>query len=168
MPADEASAGITLRAAGPRDLCLLRWWDSQPHVIAATGTDGGFDWEHELPRRPPWRELLLAQDGGRPVGFVQIIDPAAEETGYWGDIGPGLRAVDIWIGDRADLGRGLGTAIMTLVLDRCFAEVAVDAVLVDPLAANTRVHRFYERLGFSVVGPRRFGADDCLVYRLDR
>lgn len=25
---------------------------------------------------------------------------------------------------------------------------------------------FYERLGFALVGPRRFGEDDCLVYQL--
>jgi aminoglycoside 6'-N-acetyltransferase len=44
----------------------------------------------------------------------------------------------------------------------------VSAVLIDPLAGNTRVHRFYQRLGFRFVEARRFGEDDCLVYRLDR
>ncbi|MEJ7746049.1 MAG: hypothetical protein WKF61_04705 [Luteimonas sp.] len=29
-------------------------------------------------------------------------------------------------------------------------------------------HRFYERLGFAFVGHKRFGADDCSVYRLNR
>ncbi len=37
-----------------------------------------------------------------------------------------------------------------------------------PLAANVRAHRFYERLGFRFVERRRFGQDECLVYRLDR
>ena len=27
---------------------------------------------------------------------------------------------------------------------------------------------FYERIGFVQVGPRRFGSDDCMVYRLER
>lgn len=58
--------------------------------------------------------------------------------------------------------------MMRLALDRCFADAAVKAVLVDPLAANTGSHRFYERLGFAAVERRLFGADDCLVYRLDR
>jgi aminoglycoside 6'-N-acetyltransferase len=44
----------------------------------------------------------------------------------------------------------------------------VTAVLVDPLAGNTRVHRFYERFGFQFVESRRFGNDDCLVYRVNR
>jgi catechol 2,3-dioxygenase-like lactoylglutathione lyase family enzyme len=54
------------------------------------------------------------------------------------------------------------------VLARCFADTAVEAVLVDPLAVNVRAHRFYERLGFRFVGPRTFGADACSVYRLER
>lgn len=157
-----------LRHATPADLALLRRWDAEPHVVAARGEDGPFDLEAELPRRPDWRELLIAEAGGRPVGFIQIIDPAREETHYWGNAGPNLRAIDIWIGEAADLGRGLGTRMMRLAFARCFAEPAVTAVLVDPLAANRRVHRFYRRLGFRPVGRRTFGPDDCLVHRLDR
>ena len=48
------------------------------------------------------------------------------------------------------------------------APPTVTAVLIDPLASNTRARAFYERLGFVAVGPRRFGTDDCVVYRLDR
>ncbi|MBE9143836.1 GNAT family N-acetyltransferase [Planktothrix mougeotii LEGE 06226] len=51
---------------------------------------------------------------------------------------------------------------------RCFAASTVTAILVDPLANNTRAHRFYERLGFKFVESRRFGDDDCFVYCLNR
>nr|NIL95851.1 GNAT family N-acetyltransferase [Planctomycetales bacterium]NIN07293.1 GNAT family N-acetyltransferase [Planctomycetales bacterium]NIN76393.1 GNAT family N-acetyltransferase [Planctomycetales bacterium]NIP03471.1 GNAT family N-acetyltransferase [Planctomycetales bacterium]NIP67922.1 GNAT family N-acetyltransferase [Planctomycetales bacterium] len=53
-------------------------------------------------------------------------------------------------------------------LARCFAAPEVSAVLVDPLASNVRAHRFYQRFGFRLIERRQFGADDCLVYRLDR
>jgi aminoglycoside 6'-N-acetyltransferase len=89
------------------------------------------------------------------------------ETHYWGDIEPNLRALDIWIGEEADLGRGYGTAIMRLALWRCFADPVV-AVLLDPLVANEGAQRFYERLGFRRVERRMFGNDDCYVYRLER
>src|SRR5262245_24443509 len=160
--------GIRLRLADPADLALLRAWDRSAHVVAATGEDGDFEWESELPRSVPWREFLIAEVGGRPVGVMQIIDPALEETHYWGDIEPNLRAIDIWIGEASDLGRGYGSLMMRQVLARCFADPAVTAVLIDPLAANTRAHRFYERLGFVAVERRFFGPDDCFVYRLDR
>jgi aminoglycoside 6'-N-acetyltransferase len=159
---------MRLRPARPSDLDLLLYWDSKPHVISATGDDGPFDWEAELPRQPEWRELLIAEAEGRPIGVLQIIDPAEEETHYWGEVEPDLRAIDIWIGEQADLGRGYGTTMMHLALERCFAEASVNAVLIDPLASNERACRFYERLGFKRIERRRLGPDDCYVYRLDR
>ena len=159
---------MILRPAKLSDLARLRQWDSNPHVAAAGGSDDAFDWQVELPRRLAWRELLIAESDGRAIGFVQIIDPAEEETRYWGEVEAGLRAIDIWIGEEADLGRGYGTEMMRLALERCFSEGSVTAVLVDPLACNTRAQRFYERLGFRRVERRSFGADDCFIYRLER
>lgn len=158
---------IELRHATIDDLPLLRHWDEQPHVIASGGDDD-WVWEEELPQRPDWREQLIAELDGRPIGFIEIIDPAREETHYWGDVEPDLRALDIWIGEADDLGRGYGTVMMRLALARCFADPAVTAVLIDPLASNVRAHRFYERLGFEFVERRTFGDDDCFVYRLER
>jgi aminoglycoside 6'-N-acetyltransferase len=157
-----------LRRATRADLTLLKSWDTKPHVAAATGADGAFDWESELGHDPDWRELLIAEEGGRAIGVMQIIDPAEEETHYWGAIESGLRAIDIWIGEEGDLGRGYGTRMMRLALKRCFAEASTRAVLVDPLAGNSGACRFYERLGFRSLDRRTFGTDDCLVYRLDR
>jgi aminoglycoside 6'-N-acetyltransferase len=158
---------ITLRPATIRDLATLRHWDEQPHVIAADPNDE-WNWEEEMPRSVDWREFLIAEEDGRSIGFVQIIDPEREESHYWGDVPANLRAIDIWIGEAGDLGRGYGTVMMRQALDRCFADAEVTAVLIDPLASNTRAHRFYERLGFTFVERRHFGEDDCSVYRLDR
>lgn len=160
---------MRLRPATLDDLDLLRRWDERPHVIACDPSDDDdWDWAAELARQPDWREQLIGEIDGRSVGCVQIIDPAREESRYWGDVPADLRAIDIWIGEDADLGKGYGTAMMRLALARCFADAAVSAVLIDPLAANVRAHRFYERLGFKFVERRRFNEDDCLVYRLDR
>ena len=158
---------IQLRPATPDDLALLQRWDEAPHVLAADPNDD-WGWAEELQRQPDWREQLIAEEHGRPVGFVQIIDPQREDSHYWGEIAPNLRALDIWLGEAADLGRGLGGEIMRQAIARCFAAPEVEAILIDPLESNHRSHRFYERLGFRLVGPRRFGADDCLVYRLER
>jgi aminoglycoside 6'-N-acetyltransferase len=158
---------ITLRPAVPEDAALLRRWDEQPHVVASDPNDD-WAWDLELNRHPDWREQLLAEVDGRPIGFVQIIDAAREESHYWGDVSQAVRAIDIWIGEAADLGKGYGTAMMQLALARCFADPRVTAVVVDPLASNTRAHRFYQRLGFEMVGRRTFGEDECIVHRIDR
>jgi aminoglycoside 6'-N-acetyltransferase len=158
---------MNLRPATPADLDLLRHWDRQAHVIAADPNDD-WHWEVELDRNPDWREQLIAEIEGQPIGFMQIIDPAREDSHYWGEVAANLRAIDIWIGEETNLGKGYGTTMMQLALARCFADPAVTAVLIDPLASNTRAHRFYERLGFQFVDRRQFGDDDCLVYRLNR
>ncbi len=159
---------MRLRPASFSDLGLLQGWHRNPHLLAVIGDFAEVDWEAELAISPDWRELMIAESGGRPIGVVQIIDPSREASHYWGEVAADLRAIDIWIGEEADLGRGYGTRMMSLALDRCFAEAAVTAVLIDPLAANMRARRFYEKLGFQAVGPRMFGEDACMVYRLDR
>ena len=160
---------MRLRPATSADVPLLRYWDSQPHIQQAVGPDAGqFDWAGEIPRELDWREILIGEERGRAVGVLVVIDPAREESHYWGDCEPNLRAIDIWLGNPADLGQGLGTAMMRLALDRCFANPAVTGILVDPLTANTRAQRFYRRLGFRRVERRKFGEDDCLVHRLER
>jgi aminoglycoside 6'-N-acetyltransferase len=160
---------ITLRPATIADLAVLQHWDQQPHVIESD-LDGNWDWETELLYEPAWRVQLMAELDGRPLGFVQIIDPAQEETHYWGDVPQGLRAIDVWIGEAADLGKGYGTTMMQQAINQCFDNESVTAILIDPLATNTRAHRFYERLGFRFVEQKLLGKDEsnCFIFRLSR
>lgn len=159
---------VKLRHATPDDLELLQYWQRQPHVIASGASNDDWAWNTELRRSPDWREQLIAEVDGRPIGFMQIIDPSREDSHYWECIAAGHRAVDIWIGEKADLDRGYGAQMMKQAIARCFADPTVTAILVDPLDTNERAHRFYERLGFEYVVHRRFGDDSCIVYRLTR
>jgi aminoglycoside 6'-N-acetyltransferase len=158
---------ITLRPATIDDLDILTFWDEQDHVIESDPNDD-WEWDVELRRTPPWREQWMAELDGRPIGFVQIIDPHLEETHYWGDVEPNLRAIDIWIGEASDLGKGYGTVMMKLALDRCFSDPKVKAVLIDPLSSNERAIKFYQRLGFEFVEYRMFGDDHTAVHRMER
>lgn len=159
---------IELRLATPVDAPLLRHWDTKAHVRVARGEDPDIDWDAELARRTPYDEWLIAELAGRPIGVMQLCDAAREDSHYWGDVDQGLAAIDIWIGEESDLSRGYGAAMMQLAFQRIFADPAMMAIIIDPLASNTRAHRFYERLGFRPVGRRMFDEDDCLVFRLDR
>jgi aminoglycoside 6'-N-acetyltransferase len=145
---------LTLRPATVADAPLLQRWNDAPHVREATG-DGDWQWEIELPKSYPWRAQLIAEVAGVPIGFMEIVDPAAYVEHYWGDVPAGLRAIDIWIGEAAYLGRGYGTQMMRIAIARCFADPAVDVILIDPLASNTRAIRFYRRLGFKPVEQRQ-------------
>ena len=156
-----------LRPATPADLDLVRRWDWQPHIKIAKGDDD-WQWEAELGVPRDWREQFIAEVDGRPIGYLEIIDPSREDTKYWGCIAEGYRAIDLWIGEKEALGRGYGTQMMSLAIDDAFADPAVTAVVIDPLNTNVDAHRFYRRLGFAIVGRRMFDEDDCLVMRLER
>lgn len=163
---------VSLRPVAMADVPLLRRWDSAPHIEEATGRKpgepGAWDWENEIAEAQVWREMFIAEHRGRPVGFVQIMDPHEEPTAYWGACGKGVRAIDIWIGEADCLRRGIGTQMMRLALTRCFAVPDVGEVLIDPLSGNDRAIAFYKSLGFLSVGRQRFGDDDCLVMRIRR
>jgi aminoglycoside 6'-N-acetyltransferase len=172
MPHDSK---VVLRPMTLADVPVLDVWDRQPHVIAATSDDpaqpkafGDTDWRDELALVAPDNQYFIAELDGRPIGAMQIIDPHTESTHYWGQIEPNLRAIDIWIGSAQDLGKGYGEAMMRRAFQLCFAEASVTAIVIDPLASNTRAHKFYQRLGFVPEGRRMFGDDDCLVQRLKR
>lgn len=161
------TGNLKLREASIDDLDLLEYWDKQPHVIAAAPNDE-WDWETELQQNYDWQEMLVAEFGGRPIGFLQIIDPAREETHYWGKIEENCRAIDIWIGKNDDLGKGYGTEIMKHAIEHCFKDPKVHTIWIDPLESNAKAHKFYVRFGFKFVEKRRFGMDNCFVYKLDR
>jgi aminoglycoside 6'-N-acetyltransferase len=166
---------VTLRKARIEDAAILSLWDRDEAVIASHGEEAQADeiwrdeeWADEIAADPPWRTILIGEEDGRPVGAIVDIDPALEETHYWGDCGPGLRAFDTWIGAAADRSRGIGAQMMSLALFRAFEDPSVQSVIIDPIETNRRAIRFYERCGFRALERRRFGHDDCLVMRIDR
>ena len=168
---------LSLRTATRADIPTLQRWDRDPVVIASTSDDPDAavafgeenDWEENigLHQSDVW-EYWIAEIDGRPIGAMQMIDPHREPTRYWGDIGPNLRALDIWIGEPDARGKGCGEMMMRLGIARCFSDPATTAIVIDPLASNTRAHAFYQRLGFEPVERRMFGEDDCLVHKLTR
>ncbi len=158
---------VKLRPATIEDLTLLLYWDTMQHVIDSD-PDDDWNWEFELSRNPSWREQFVAELDRKPIGFVQIIDPYYEETHYWGDVAQNKRAIDIWIGEENNLGKGYGTTMMHLAIDRCFSNPAISGILIDPLKTNTKAHAFYEKLGFIFVEERTFDETACFVYELDR
>src|SRR4051794_22561256 len=106
---------LRLRGATVADVPTLERWDLEPHVISATTDDrdaqkafGDHDWKVEIHHQSPVSYFVIAEVEGRAIGAMQIIDPHEEPTHYWGDISPNLRALDIWIGDAADHGKGHG------------------------------------------------------------
>lgn len=170
-------ADLTIRTATLADAARLYEWDEKPHVQAAVSNSGTTsfeaDWEEELAVRADGTEFFIADLTTdkiiRSIGAMQVIDPATEQTHYWGPVASNQRAIDIWIGEVDCLGKGYGTQMMTYVIDHCFAQAEVVAILIDPLSNNIRSHKFYKTLGFELAGHRRFDEEsDCSVFWLPR
>lgn len=157
---------LELRLAQPSDITILEAWDEQPHVRAVSGDDGPWDWRSEID--VAWQEVWIGEVDSDPIGVVILLDAAKEPSHYWGDIAAGTFAIDIWIGEPHFLNRGFGTAMMTSAIARAFDHCEAQRIVIDPLITNARAIDFYRRLGFTDVGPRRFGTDDCLVLELLR
>jgi aminoglycoside 6'-N-acetyltransferase len=164
--ATERKPMITLRPATPADVALLEAWDDEP-VVAASDPNDDWDWENDT-LKAEGLENLIAELDGRAIGFVQITDLVRDASRYWGEPQPGLMAIDIWIGEPDARGQGNGRAMMTLAIERCFADPDIHTILIDPLASNTDAIGFYLWMGFQFLEHRRFGADDCAVHRLTR
>jgi aminoglycoside 6'-N-acetyltransferase len=169
---------IKLRPATHADIPTLLRWDADPVVIAsgsddpdaviAWGEDNDWAENIDLYQRDVW-EYWIAELDGRSIGAMQMCDPHLEPTHYWGEIEPNLRALDIWIGEADARGKGHGETMMSLAFARCFSDPLVTAIIIDPLASNTRAHTFYQRLGFVPTHRQVFHEeDDCLVHRLTR
>jgi aminoglycoside 6'-N-acetyltransferase len=171
---------VLLRPATIADQALLERWDQDEDVASSSGNDhldtGGVYadgyWTHELAIQSDVYEYFIAEvdeDGvRRPIGAIQIIDPHREPTHYWGEIEPNLRAIDIWLGEPGDRGKGFGEKAMTAAIRRCFGSPEVTAIIIDPLNSNIRAHKFYQRVGFAPTHRQTFGEDDCLVHKLTR
>jgi aminoglycoside 6'-N-acetyltransferase len=157
---------------------MLVAWDEAPHVLAATGFADAEspEWEDLLTGAAPGWAHFVAELHGEdptgapdPIGVVQIVDPSQDPDTHWGPLAtPAHRSLHIWIGPAHRLGHGLGPAMMQAAIDRCFADPAVDAILIDPLASNHRAIAFYRRLGFADIGPRQVGPDRIFALRLPR
>ena len=152
---------LILRRASSTDVPALRRWDAAAHVMAVSGDDEPWEWEREIDF--PWQEVWIGEVDGRAIGVVILLDAYTEPSHYWGEVSPGTYAIDIWIGEVDALHRGYGVSMMRHAIDRAFNEHNAREILIDPLATNTNAIGFYRHMGFDEVGPRRFGADDCVV-----
>ena len=92
---------------------------------------------------------------GRAVGYCQFctLDAAyfeVPQAGYDAFAGPedAVFGIDMFLGETALRGRGLGTRALKLLLHALFDRYGADAVMIDPKTHNTRAIRCYRKAGF--------------------
>jgi aminoglycoside 6'-N-acetyltransferase-1b/aminoglycoside 6'-N-acetyltransferase-2 len=139
---------------------MLHDWLNRPHIV---------EWWGGEEERPTLEEVLaqyrpqaLAAErvtpyigllDDRPFAYAQSYVALGSGGGWWEDVtDPGVRGIDQSIADPALLGQGLGTQLVTALVERLFSDPQVTRIQTDPAPNNPRAIRCYEKAGFRQAG----------------
>jgi RimJ/RimL family protein N-acetyltransferase len=126
---------------------VAEWWDRPASLAEIEEEYGPLVGGHSTTR--PY--IVLGNDA--PIGFIQSYVAMGSSDGWWPDErDPGVRGIDQFLAHPEQLGRGLGTAMVTAFVRRLFSDPAVTRIQTDPSPRNRRAIRCYEKAGFHAVG----------------
>ena len=148
---------ITFRLMARDDLPLVHEWHQQPHVARWWTARKTFEETetHYLPTidgTEPTQHYLALLDG-EPFGMVQTY-LVSDYPDYAALIeeGEGTAGLDLFIGEEAQTGRGLGTEMISRFVEMVvFARPETIACTADPDITNTASLRAFEKAGFRKV-----------------
>ena len=136
-----------------RDLHQLHKWLNTPHVIEwytkKTSTLKEIETQY-LPRisgKDPTKSFIITVDNN-PIGYIQeyLVRDDLELKRYVEENSAGL---DLFIGDPAYLGQGLGSQILREFLKQVvFQQEGITSCIVDPAPDNPRMIETNEKVGF--------------------
>lgn len=141
------------------DLSMFHVWLHRPHIAQWWGDDNARLSLDEL--RAEYSPRVMAADrvtpyiamlGGEPIGYAQSYVVLGCGGGWWEDeTDPGARGIDQFLAEEAALGQGLGTRLVTALVELLLSDPQVTKIQTDPDPANARAIRCYEKAGFKAV-----------------
>lgn len=165
---------LTLRPMQPADLVLVERWLNEPHVarwyVAGSTVARELDDLRRCVAGAEPTRVLLVVETGRPIGWCQWYrcddypDHAAGVGAEPGDVG-----IDYAVGEPERVGRGVGTALVRLIVETVAAAFPAAGIVADTDASNLASRRVLEKAGFLLVreGPVLSEPTDAVmaVYR---
>jgi aminoglycoside 6'-N-acetyltransferase len=158
LTAREGDLAIRRLRDDPFDYELLVRWRNEPHVREwwdpddppTTLASAIEEYRADTRRDSPTTACIIEQDGS-PIGFLQFYrwsdEPSdAEVLGIsleqeaWG--------LDLFIGEQAMVGRGVGPRVIDLLCRFLFEERGASSVALVAAQENARALRAYEKAGF--------------------
>jgi aminoglycoside 6'-N-acetyltransferase len=130
---------------------VREWWDpDDPPLTPAAATD---EYGPSL-RGEDHTTSCIVELAGKPVGFIQYY-PWDGEADYLAEVGVSVPAgawgIDLFIGEPALIGQGIGTRLVRLVSDYLFTEKAAAAVALATESGNARAQAAYVKAGMRTV-----------------
>jgi RimJ/RimL family protein N-acetyltransferase len=149
--------GVTFRLLTRDDYPLLLEWHGRPHVERwwTKRTTMEEIEEHYGPTidgTEPTQHYLALLDG-EPLGMIQtyLLADYPDYAALTGE-GEGAAGVDLFIGEEAMTGRGLGTELLERFVEEIvFARPGTTAATADPDVRNVASMRAFEKAGFRAV-----------------
>ena len=154
---------ITLRSATVDDVDqLARWW-ADGKIMAHAGFPNGIQTDKakiiadinaakEI-ESPPFERLIISRNDNINIGEMSYRETDKD-----------IYEVGIKICDFSQHNRGFGQVCMELLLEYLFVDRHASKVILDTNTRNRGAQRFYERLGFTKIGVRKY----CFVDQLGR
>ncbi|HEY6469621.1 MAG TPA: GNAT family N-acetyltransferase [Candidatus Dormibacteraeota bacterium] len=145
----------------PDDYRLIVSWRNQPHVREWWDPDDppltieAAVEELRPSTQPAGSDVAsIIEVGGAPVGYLQFYPWDAEQD-YLAEVGitvpEGAWGLDIFIGERSLMDRGIGSRTVRLISDHLFAEHDATAVALATEVGNSRAQAAYVRAGMRVL-----------------
>jgi UDP-4-amino-4,6-dideoxy-N-acetyl-beta-L-altrosamine N-acetyltransferase len=139
---------LQIRSMAEKDLTMVLAWRNHPEVSRFMFT------QHEisLTEHTQWfmrvvqdntRRLLIVQEQGSPIGYVQFSNVERGGVADWGFY------------TCPDAPNGTGRKLGSLVLDHAFGQLELHKVCGQAIDTNQASIRFHERLGFKREGVLR-------------
>lgn len=148
------SANLSIRELKEEDIPLLAKWLSDPAVLEYyEGRDRPHDealvWRHFYENRDDVIPGII-QYQGLDIGYIQFYLVDGEERKIYGyEHGyETIYGMDQFIGEPAYWNRGIGTALMRMMVRFLMEEKKADYIVMDPQAWNARALNVYEKCGF--------------------
>jgi aminoglycoside 6'-N-acetyltransferase len=164
---------VTLRNMTAADLPMISQWLGEPHVARWWSDEPSEqlnEFEAAIAGRDPTR-VLVVEDAGRDVGWAQWYrwadspDEAPDYGATEHDFG-----IDYGIGEPAQVGRGIGTELIALLVRRVRQVHPRAPILVAVATPNTASRRVLEKNGFALIDERMIasepGDEPTALYRL--
>jgi aminoglycoside 6'-N-acetyltransferase len=127
---------------------VLEFWDGRDHPLDLEGAREKYG---VVARREEPTFAYVIEHGGSPIGYLQFYRVA--DWPEWGailglDDQADVWSVDLFVGEPALWGRGLGTAAVRLSVRHLFDVRRARRVVITPFTWNARAVRSYEKAGF--------------------
>jgi aminoglycoside 6'-N-acetyltransferase len=156
------------------DLALVADWLAAPHVarwwLAGSSVERELEDLRQSVRGDRPNQVLVVLESDQPIGWCQWY--RCEDHPLWAaEVGaaPGDAGMDYAIGEHACTGRGLGTELVAVLVERVQAAVPGCGIVADPDERNLPSRRVLEKNGFGLIRvavlPSEPTDDPVAIYR---